>query len=143
MRVNSSNFTEFPKWVKKNEEKIKNKKIAMFCTGGIRCEKASSYLMKVGFNNIFQLEGGIISYFKKTKNKEKNWIGECFVFDDRVSITENLNKEITQCFACRSPIDIDDKNSQKFMRVYLVLTVTTKHLLLKRKNSKKETNKLS
>ncbi len=115
LQVNSSNFTEFPKWVNQNKKKIKNKKIAMFCTGGIRCEKASSYLMKVGFDNIFQLEGGIISYLKKTKNKEKNWIGECFVFDDRVSITENLHKgNYFQCFACRSPINIDDKKSQKF-----------------------------
>jgi len=63
--VNSSNFTEFPKWVRKNEKKIKNRKVAMFCTGGVRCEKASTFLMKNGFKNVFQLEGGIISYLKK------------------------------------------------------------------------------
>ena len=115
--VNSSNFTEFPKWVKKNEKKIKNKKVAMFCTGGVRCEKASSYLKKNGFKNIFQLEGGIISYFQQTKNKSKNWIGECFVFDERVSITENLKKgNYDQCFACRTPINEKDKNSEMFKK---------------------------
>ena len=115
--VNSSNFTEFPKWVKKNEKKIKNKKVAMFCTGGVRCEKASSYLKKNGFKNVFQLEGGIISYFQQTKNKSKNWIGECFVFDERVSITENLSKgNYDQCFACRTPINEKDKNSKMFKK---------------------------
>ena len=115
--VNSSNFTEFPKWVKKNEKKIKNKKVAMFCTGGVRCEKASSYLKKNGFKNVFQLEGGIISYFQQTKNKSKNWIGECFVFDERVSITENLKKgNYDQCFACRTPINEKDKNSEMFKK---------------------------
>ena len=115
--MNSSNFTEFPKWVKKNEKKIKNKKVAMFCTGGVRCEKASSYLKKNGFKNVFQLDGGIISYFQQTKNKKKNWIGECFVFDERVSITESLSKgNYDQCFACRSPINDKDKNSEMFKK---------------------------
>ena len=115
--VNSSNFTEFPKWFKKNKKKIKNKKIAMFCTGGVRCEKASSYLKKNGFRDVFQLEGGIISYFQQTKNKSKNWIGECFVFDERVSITENLSKgNYDQCFACRTPINEKDKNSKMFKK---------------------------
>jgi len=115
--VNSSNFTEFPKWVKKNEKKIKNRKVAMFCTGGVRCEKASSFLRKNGYKNIFQLEGGIISYFQKTKNKNKKWVGECFVFDERVSIKENLSKgNYDQCFACRSPINDNDKNSSMFKK---------------------------
>ena len=115
--VNSSNFTEFPKWFKKNKKKIKNKKVAMFCTGGVRCEKASSYLKKNGFKDVFQLEGGIISYFQQTKNKSKNWIGECFVFDERVSITENLSKgNYDQCFACRTPINEKDKNSEMFKK---------------------------
>ncbi len=117
MLVNSSNFTEFPKWVKKNEKKIKNRKIAMFCTGGIRCEKASSYLRENGFKNVFQLDGGIISYFQQTKNKSKNWVGECFVFDERVSIKENLSKgNYDQCFACRTPISDKDKNSEMFKK---------------------------
>ena len=99
------------------KKKIKNKKIAMFCTGGVRCEKASSYLRKIGFKNVFQLEGGIISYFEKTKNKSKNWVGECFVFDERVSINENLSKgNYDQCFACRTPINNKEKNSVMFRK---------------------------
>ena len=115
--VNSSNFTEFPKWVKKNEKKIKNKKIAMFCTGGVRCEKASSYLINQGFKDVFQLAGGILGYFKKTKNVNKNWNGECFVFDERVSLTEKLSKgNYDQCFGCRSPIDQEDKKSKNYKK---------------------------
>ena len=115
--VNSSNFTEFPEWVKNNKKKIKNKKIAMFCTGGVRCEKASSYLRTNGFKNVFQLNGGIISYLQQTKNKSKNWVGECFVFDERVSINENLSKgNYDQCFACRTPINDKDKNSEMFRK---------------------------
>ena len=71
----------------------------MFCTGGIRCEKASSFLIRQGCKNIFQLNGGIISYFKKRKIKIKNWSGECFVFDERVAIDDNLSKgNYDQCF---------------------------------------------
>ena len=115
--VNSANFREFPEWVKKNEKKIKNRKIAMFCTGGVRCEKASSYLRTNGFKNVFQLYGGIISYLQKTKNKSKNWVGECFVFDERVSINENLSKgNYDQCFACRTPINDKDKISEMFRK---------------------------
>ena len=115
--VNSANFREFPEWVKKNEKKIKNRKIAMFCTGGVRCEKASSYLRTNGFKNVFQLNGGIISYLQQTKNKSKNWVGECFVFDERVSINENLSKgNYDQCFACRTPINDKDKISEMFRK---------------------------
>ncbi len=116
-RVNSSNFTEFPSWVKENKKRIKNKKIAMFCTGGVRCEKASSFLIKLGFENVYQLEGGIISYLKKTKNKKRKWEGECFVFDERVSLTVELSKgNYEQCFACRSPINESDKISKNFKK---------------------------
>lgn len=110
--TNTKNFTEFPNWIKKNKKLIENKKIAMFCTGGIRCEKASSYLMKKGFKNVFQLDGGIISYLKKTKNKNKKWQGECFVFDERVAVRDNLSKgNYDQCFACRSAVTEKDKSS--------------------------------
>ena len=92
LQSNTKNFTEFPKWFTRNKKLMKNKKIAMFCTGGIRCEKASAYLIKQGFNNVYQLNGGIISYLKKTKNKNKKWTGECFVFDERVAVGDNLAK---------------------------------------------------
>ena len=92
----------------------------MFCTGGVRCEKASSYLRKNGFKNVFQLDGGIISYLQQTKNKSKNWVGECFVFDERVSINENLSKgNYDQCFACRTPINDEDKNSEMFRKDFM------------------------
>ena len=139
--VNSSNFTEFPKWVKKNEKKIKNRKIAMFCTGGVRCEKASSYLKKSGFTDVFQLEGGIISYFQQTKNKNKNWVGECFVFDERVSVRENLTKgNFDQCFACRTPINDKDKSSGMYKKG-ISCPSCYKMTTIKQKKSFEERNK--
>ena len=117
--TNMKNFTEFPQWFKNNRRLIKDKKIAMFCTGGVRCEKASSYLIKQGFKNVFQLNGGIISYLEKTKNKNKTWFGECFVFDERVAITDSLLKgNYDQCFACRSAIDEKDKKSKNYKKNY-------------------------
>ena len=80
----TTSFREFPEYVKKNLNQQKNKKIAMFCTGGIRCEKASAYLNQKGFKNVFQLKGGILNYLKKIKKKKSMWKGECFVFDNRV-----------------------------------------------------------
>lgn len=105
IKVNSNNFKEFPAWFDKNKKKFKNKKIAMFCTGGIRCEKATNYVMKSGFKDVFQLEGGIINYLEKTKNSKKLWEGDCFVFDDRVSVNKELEKsKYDQCYACRYPL---------------------------------------
>ena len=87
----------------------------MFCTGGVRCEKASSYLISKGFKDVFQLQGGIISYFQKTKNKNKRWIGECFVFDERVSVKDDLSKgSYVQCYACRSPVSHIEKKIKIF-----------------------------
>ena len=115
--TNTRNFTEFPKWIKKNHNLLKNKKIAMFCTGGIRCEKASSFLIKNGFEEIYQLDGGIISYLKKTQNNNKKWKGECFVFDDRVTLKEDLSKgHYEQCFACRSAVSEKDKKSEMYKK---------------------------
>ena len=115
--TNTRNFTQFPNWLSKNKKFIKNKKIAMFCTGGVRCEKASSYLIKQGLDNVFQLDGGIIAYLKETKNKKKNWVGQCFVFDERVAVNENLSKgKYDQCFACRSAIKEEDKKSKSYKK---------------------------
>ena len=87
----------------------------MFCTGGIRCEKASNFLINKGYKNIFQLDGGIIEYLNKTKNKSKMWEGECFVFDERVSLNDKLEKGLySQCFACRSAITFVDTKSRYF-----------------------------
>ena len=105
VKVNSNNFREFPSWFDKNKNKFENKKIAMFCTGGIRCEKASNYVIKSGFKDVFQLEGGIINYLQKTKNRKRLWEGDCFVFDERVSINNTLEKgKYNQCYACRCPL---------------------------------------
>ena len=120
LKSNTKNFTDFPKWFGKNKKLMKNKKIAMFCTGGVRCEKASAYLIKQGYNRVFQLDGGIISYLKETKNKNKKWTGECFVFDERVTLDDNLTKgKYDQCYACGSAINDLDKKSPEFkMGVY-------------------------
>ena len=87
----------------------------MFCTGGIRCEKASVYLEKKGFNNVFQLKGGIINYLKKIKISKSLWKGECYVFDNRISLKHGLkNGTYSMCSGCRKPISIKDKKSLKY-----------------------------
>ena len=107
-----NNFREFPKFLK-NLHKEKN--IAMFCTGGIRCEKASVYLQKKGFQNVYQLKGGIINYLKKIKKNQSLWRGECYVFDNRVSIKHGLVPgNFSMCSGCRKPISNKDKKSQKY-----------------------------
>jgi UPF0176 protein len=106
------NFREFPKYLKKLDKK---KDIAMFCTGGIRCEKASVYLEKKGFNNVYQLKGGIINYLKKVKKNKSLWKGECYVFDNRVSLKHGLiTGSFSMCSGCRKPISIKDKKSKKY-----------------------------
>jgi len=106
------NFRDFPKYLKKLK---KNKSIAMFCTGGIRCEKASVYLEKKGFNNIYQLKGGILNYIKSIKNKNSLWRGECFVFDNRVSLKHGLKVgSYSICSGCRNPISQKDILSKKY-----------------------------
>jgi len=106
------NFREFPKYLKKLNKK---KPIAMFCTGGIRCEKASVFLEKKGFKNIYQLKGGILNYLKNVKKKESLWTGECFVFDNRISLKHGLiTGTYSMCSGCRKPISVKDKRSKKF-----------------------------
>lgn len=78
-------FKQFPKWVEQNKELLAGKKVAMFCTGGIRCEKSTAYLKKLGFNDVYHLKGGILQYLEVTHNRNRLWQGECFVFDDRKS----------------------------------------------------------
>ena len=115
----------------------------MFCTGGVRCEKASSYLIKLGYKNVYQLNGGIVSYLKETKNKNKKWSGECFVFDERVAICDDLSKgQYDQCYACRSAINEDDKNLLTIKKEYSVQNVKKLHLKNKKKDLKREADKL-
>ena len=109
---NINNFRDFPKYLNKLK---KDKPVAMFCTGGIRCEKTSVYLKKKGFNNIYQLNGGILNYLKKTKEKDSLWKGECFVFDNRISLKHGLKVgSYFMCSGCRKPISLKDKKSKKY-----------------------------
>tara|TARA_A100001011_G_scaffold185462_1_gene194178 strand:- start:2256 stop:3161 length:906 start_codon:yes stop_codon:yes gene_type:complete len=115
---NARNFTELLIWLDKNilNKKNKKKKIAMFCTGGIRCEKATSYLKVKGHANVFHLEGGILKYLEKIKGNN-SWVGECFVFDDRVTVDKNLNKGTFElCFACRMPLSKTAIKNKKYIK---------------------------
>ena len=116
----TNNFREFPNWVKSqkfsNKDK-KTKKVAMFCTGGIRCEKATSYMKKEGFKNVFHLKGGVLKYFEDISTDQSKWTGECFVFDDRVSLDHNLDEgSYDMCHGCRMPITKQDKESKYFIK---------------------------
>ena len=113
-------FSDFPGWLEdqsfSNEVK-ENKKIAMFCTGGIRCEKASSLMKREGFKNVFQLKGGILKYFENVPKNESLWRGECFVFDDRVSLNHDLSEgTYDMCHGCRMPITENEKKSDHYIK---------------------------
>ena len=108
----TNNFREFPNYLKKLK---KDKTIAMFCTGGIRCEKASIYLNKKGFKNVYQLKGGIINYLSKIDKKDSLWKGECYVFDNRVSLKHQLKQgTFSICSGCRKPVSTHEKKSPKY-----------------------------
>jgi len=117
---NTVKFREFPEWVKKqnfSKEDKETKKIAMFCTGGIRCEKASSFMKKEGFNDVNHLKGGILKYFEVVDEQESLWSGECFVFDDRVSVRHDLSVgTFDMCHGCRMPITEEDKKSMSYIK---------------------------
>lgn len=108
-------FREFPEYVKEHLDPSKNKKVAMFCTGGIRCEKSTAYLKEQGFDEVYHLEGGILQYLEDVPKEESLWEGDCFVFDNRVAVNHDLEKSIyDQCYACRLPITAEDKLSVEF-----------------------------
>ena len=109
-------FREFPEWVADNLDPKKHKKVAMFCTGGIRCEKSTSYLLEQGFEEVYHLKGGVLNYFEQVPHTESTWEGECFVFDNRVTVNHQLEPgEFDQCHACRRPITKDDKTRPEFV----------------------------
>ena len=113
---NTTSFREFPEWVEKNLDPSKHKKVAMFCTGGIRCEKSTSLLVSMGFEDVWHLQGGILNYLEKTPVEQTRWDGECFVFDSRVSVDHDLEKgSYDQCYACRFPIDDAQKASDLYV----------------------------
>ncbi|MCV2885256.1 rhodanese-related sulfurtransferase [Aestuariibacter sp. AA17] len=112
---NTKTFREFPQYVKENLDPEKHKKVAMFCTGGIRCEKSTAYLKEQGFDEVYHLEGGILQYLEDVPKEETMWEGDCFVFDNRVAVNHDLEKsEFDQCYACRLPITEEDMQSDKF-----------------------------
>ena len=108
-------FREFPAYVKEHLDPAKHKKVAMFCTGGIRCEKSTAYLKENGFDEVYHLEGGILKYLEEVPENESMWQGDCFVFDNRVAVNHRLEKSgYDQCHACRLPITEEDKRSDKY-----------------------------
>lgn len=103
-------FRQFPAYVKNNLDSAKHKKIAMFCTGGIRCEKASSFMLEQGFEEVYHLQGGILKYLETVPAEQSKWQGECFVFDQRIAVGQGLELGThEQCYACRHPVSQEDK----------------------------------
>lgn len=108
-------FTEFPEWVENNLDPSKHKKVAMFCTGGIRCEKASAYMLAHGFENVYHLKGGILQYLETIPADKSKWNGECFVFDKRVSVGHELKEgSWTICHACREPLSEQETQMESY-----------------------------
>jgi len=111
----TTSFREFPNWSKKNLDADKNKKVAMFCTGGIRCEKSTAYLKEQGFEDVYHLQGGILKYLEEIPENQSLWQGECFVFDNRVTVDQDLKAgNYDQCHACRMPITEQDKTLDSY-----------------------------
>jgi len=107
-------FRQFPDWVARNLDPARHRKIAMFCTGGVRCEKASAYLLGVGFESVMQLDGGVLGYLE-TAGADNRWQGECYVFDQRVTVDEALAEgEFEMCHGCRRPIAPSDRSSPSY-----------------------------
>jgi UPF0176 protein len=111
----TASFREFPAWVEAHRSELEGRKVAMFCTGGIRCEKATAYVKSLGFEDVFHLKGGILKYLEEVPAEQSLWQGECFVFDERVSVSHGLAKgDAELCRACRHPLTPSDLTSPKF-----------------------------
>lgn len=117
LNPDTQTFREFPDWVDSNRDTLKKPKVAMFCTGGIRCEKASAYMKQQGFDDVYHLKGGILKYLETQPEHSSLWEGDCFVFDQRVAVGHGLSQsEYDQCFACRYPITETEKNSPLYVK---------------------------
>ncbi|MBM76796.1 MAG: hypothetical protein CMK59_15425 [Proteobacteria bacterium] len=111
----TESFRDFPRWVSEHLDAKKHRKVAMFCTGGIRCEKASSFLLEQGFEEVFHLKGGILKYLNEISEDESSWEGECFLFDRRVGVTYGVKEGTAElCFACSFPILECDRQSEHY-----------------------------
>lgn len=111
----TKSFREFPEYVQQNLDPNKHKKVAMFCTGGIRCEKASAFMLSQGFQEVYHLQGGILKYLEEVPTEESLWEGECFVFDERIAVKHGLEEgSYNACRGCGHPISEADKTSEKY-----------------------------
>jgi len=111
----TKSFREFPAWAEANRQMLEGRKVAMFCTGGIRCEKSTAFMRMQGFDEVYHLEGGILKYLETVPAEESTWQGECYVFDERVSVGHGLKQgEWTLCRACGLPLQPADKLSPLF-----------------------------
>ena len=112
--LNIRSFRDFPRAVSEMDEELKDKPVVMFCTGGIRCEKASVVMMDAGFSNVKQLKGGILGYFEEVGGDY--WNGDCFVFDRRVAVNPKLEEtDVVQCYACREPLLVEEQNTGEYV----------------------------
>ena len=117
LNPNTKTFREFPDWVEANRGSLNKPKVAMFCTGGIRCEKASSFMLENGFDDVYHLKGGILKYLETQPKSQSLWEGDCFVFDQRVAVAHGLEEsKYDQCFACRRPITEDEKLREEYQK---------------------------
>lgn len=116
LNPNTKSFREFPEWVQHNHNRLAGKKVALYCTGGIRCEKATAYVRSLGINEVFHLKGGILRYLEDVAPEKSLWDGECFVFDERVTVGHGLAVgDIELCRACRHPLTPDERASPDFI----------------------------
>jgi UPF0176 protein len=114
---NTTTFREFPQWAADNLDKTKHKKVAMFCTGGIRCEKSTAFLKEQGFDEVYHLDGGILKYLEEMPQDNSLWQGECFVFDQRVAVKHGLEQgSYDQCYACRMPLSTAEIASEHYVK---------------------------
>ncbi len=112
----TASFAEFPAWATRNMNRLAGRKVAMFCTGGIRCEKATAFVKSLGVEEVFHLKGGILKYLEDVPAGESRWRGECFVFDERVSVGHGLAEgEAELCRACRHPLTVEDRGSDDYV----------------------------
>jgi UPF0176 protein len=111
----TTHFRQFPDWVERHRDDLQGRRVAMFCTGGIRCEKATAYVKSLGLDEIYHLKGGILRYLEEVPEEQSLWEGECFVFDERVSVVHGLREgEAELCRACRRPLTPDERTSPEF-----------------------------
>ncbi|SMC23786.1 UPF0176 protein [Andreprevotia lacus DSM 23236] len=112
----TESFREFPDYIQRHFDPAKHKKVAMFCTGGIRCEKASSYMLGAGFEEVYHLKGGILKYLETVPQEETRWQGDCFVFDNRVTVRHDLSEgDYELCHACREPVSVEERKSPHYV----------------------------